>query len=114
MGSHTGRQVAVKAPRLYASTDFDKLTRVGCSYYLNMRVCRLNMTHVEVLQGNHDVGEPLSPERVTAIGGDDGWSPFRNGIGVDGEWKYRRVRGTWPRIGLSLWDFDFPTGVTHH
>ena len=47
---------------------------------LNVRVGKLTMTRVDVLQGSHDVEKPLSSKFATTVGGDNEWSPIRDGV----------------------------------
>ena len=50
MGDHQGRQVAVKVLKVYLSSDFGKITRVGRSCgVLKVRIGELTMTHVGFL-----------------------------------------------------------------
>jgi hypothetical protein len=47
---------------------------------------------VEVLQGGRDVEIPPASEHPAADRRDDVRGPFRNDIGLDGEWEHQRVR----------------------
>ena len=73
IGDYQGRQVAAKVLRVYSTSDFDEITRVGrlCGV-LNNTVGKLTVIHVEVLQGSHDVENPSPSERVTTTRSDDG------------------------------------------
>ena len=72
MGDHQGCQVAVKVLRVYLTSDFEKITKVGCSYsVLDTCASELTVTHVEVLQGSYDMEKPLPSECVATPGGDD-------------------------------------------
>jgi len=46
----------------------------------------------EVLQGGCDVENSPPPERAATVGSYNGRSSVCDGIGVDGEWEYQRIR----------------------
>ena len=88
-GKHKGRHVAVKVLRVYSTSDFVKITGVGCHNLLKWVFGPLILVVVEVLQGGRDVECPSSSERATAVGCDDGHPPLLDGIGVDGKWEHK-------------------------
>ena len=60
MGEHQGRWVAVKVLKVYSTSAFDKVTKVGyLSDILNVRTGKLTMARADVLQGSHDM-EPFA------------------------------------------------------
>jgi len=51
MGDYQGQRVAAKALRVYATSDLDKIRRVGSFYIiLSIFIRELTMAHPEVLQ----------------------------------------------------------------
>jgi len=73
MGEHQGHQVAVKVLAVYLDSDFDKVRSVGCLRgILTIRVRRLTMIHVELLQGSHDVENTSPSECITTTWSDNG------------------------------------------
>jgi len=73
MGEHRGRQVAVKVLKVYSTSDFDQVRSVRCLRgILTIRIRRLTMIHVEVLQGSHDVEDPSPSECITTTWSDNG------------------------------------------
>ena len=71
-GEHQGHPVAAKVLRVYSTSDFDKIRRVGCLHsMLEIRVGKLTRVHAEVLQRSNDVEDPLSSKRVTTAGSDN-------------------------------------------
>ena len=72
MGKYKGRQVAVKVLKVYSTSDFGKITNVGClCAILNIPIAKLTVTHVEVLQGSHDMENPSPSEYITTAGSDN-------------------------------------------
>ena len=50
MGNYQGQRVAAKVLKVYSTSDFDKIRRVGRLYIIsNTHVDQLAVTHVEVL-----------------------------------------------------------------
>ena len=73
LGDHQGRQVAVKVLRVYLSSDFDKITHVGCLCGVQkVRMDELTMTFVGFLQRSCDVENSSPSERFTSAGSDNG------------------------------------------
>ena len=85
-GRHQGYHVAVKVLRVYASSNFEQITRVSLH---SLSKCQLILTVVEVLQRSCDLEDPSSPKRATAVGSDHGQSSFCDGFGVDGSWEHQ-------------------------
>ena len=74
------------------TSDLNNIRKVGCLYTtLNVCIGQLIATHTEILQGSNKVEGPQPSERVTTTGGDDGRRSIRDGVGVDGKWKYQRI-----------------------
>jgi len=72
-GEHQGRPVAAKVLRVYSTSDFDKIRRVGCLYSIsNVLIGELTVNHVEILQGSNGVENTSPSKRVTTAGSDDG------------------------------------------
>ena len=71
-GKYQGREVAVKVLKVYQTSDFDKIMRVGHRYIWWCKVCvsELIVTPAEVLQGGYDLENP-SPRKFVATGGSD-------------------------------------------
>jgi len=90
VGDHGGRQVAVKVLRVYSTSDFKKITSVGCLHsILNIRAGKLTATHVGVLQGSHDMENPSPSKCVATLGSHDEQRGIHNGIGVDDKWEHQ-------------------------
>ena len=72
-GEHQGLPVAAKVLRVYSTSDFGKIRKVGrlVAFVLNVRDGELTGTHVEVLQRSGDVGDPSPSKRVTTAGSHD-------------------------------------------
>ena len=67
-GEYKGRHVAVKALRVYSTSDFVKITSVG-SHYLAKSILRVaDAGCVEVLQGGCDM-EDSSPSKCAVTSG---------------------------------------------
>jgi len=98
MGEHQGRKVAVKVLKVYSTSDFIKITNVGH----HLRFARSayqraddRCDRADVLQGSHDMEEPLPSKCAPAVGSDNGEEAVCNGLGMDGQWEHQRVhRGT--------------------
>ena len=72
-GEYQGRPVAAKVPRVYSTSDFYKIRKVGWLHaILNIRVNKQTVTHVEVLQGSNDVENTSPSERDATARGDAG------------------------------------------
>lgn len=73
MGNYQGRRVAAKVLRVYLTSDFGKIRRVGRLYItLAVSVGQLTAIDTEILQGSNPVEGPQSSERITIVGSDDG------------------------------------------
>ena len=83
MGQHNGREVAVKVLRVYLTSDFEQIRKVGRSL-LALCIDELTLSHTEVLQGGHDVERPPPSECIATTGSDDDRESVRDDIGVDG------------------------------
>ena len=72
MGEHQGRRVAVKVLKVYSTSAFDKVTKVGylCGI-LNVCIGKLTMARADVLQGSHDMENPSPSECATLARSDD-------------------------------------------
>ena len=58
-GNHQGRLVAAKVLRVYLTSDFGKIRRVGCLHIaLVVGVDQLTAIDAEILQGGDQVGGP--------------------------------------------------------
>ena len=66
---YDGKEVAVKILRVYLTSNFEKIRKVGCSR--RVRVDELTASRIEVLQGGYDLEGPSSPERVATARCDD-------------------------------------------
>ena len=86
---HDGREVAAKALRVYQTSDFERIRRVG--YPQLVYINELTVPRTEVLQGGCDVEGPLSSERVAVIRRDDDRYSIRDGIGVDGKREHQSI-----------------------
>ena len=91
-GSHEGKDVAAKVLRVYSSSDFDKIRKV-CSARLLALTEKLIVPYAVVLQGGRDMERTPSSERAAVGRRDDGGEAFRDGLGVDAQWKYHPVSG---------------------
>ena len=89
-GEHGGRKVAVKVLTIYMTSNLGKITRVSC-VTTHVRTGRLITDHIEVLQGSHNMEGSSSPERSTAVGGNNDEQPIRNGIRMDDQREYQRI-----------------------
>ena len=95
MGEHQGRKVAVKVLKVYSTSNFNEITSVGHHPRFARSAYRRaddRCGRADVLQGSHNVEEPLPSERAPAVGGDNGEKAVCNGLRVDGQWEYQRVR----------------------
>ena len=94
MGEHQGRKVAVKVLKVYSTSDFNKITSVGHHPRPAKSVYRRaddRCDRTDVLQGSHNMEEPLPSKRAPTVGSDDGEKALCDGFGVDGQWEYQRV-----------------------
>ena len=68
---YRGREVAVKALRVYSTSDLKAITRVGrqCSKFFYVIILTKNYT--EVLQGIHTMEVPSASERVASDGSEN-------------------------------------------
>ena len=90
-GESRGSAVAVKVLRVYLSSDWDKIRRVGHYPILSDSVYHCGSTdhnYAEILQGSHVVEKPPSSKRASIVGGDNERPALRNDIAVDGEWEH--------------------------
>jgi hypothetical protein len=87
-GQYDGRDVAVKVLRVYLTSDFEQIRKVGFPR-LVVRIDELTESRVEVLQGGHDVEGPSSSERVATVRGGDDRESVRDDLRVDGQWEYQ-------------------------
>ena len=73
MGEHQGLKVAVKALRVYSTSDFSKIINVGYFFGSQISVFHiLTVTCTEVLQGGYNM-EISSPSKcVTTVGSNNG------------------------------------------
>jgi len=46
----------------------------------------------DILQGSCNMEDPLPSKCASAVGSDDGGKALCNGFGMDGQWKYQRIR----------------------
>ena len=90
-GKYQGRHVAVKVLGVSSGSDFDHIMSVGSYEALKGCANPLTSTIVEILQGGCDMEGSSPSKRATFVGGDNGHSPLRDGIGVDGQWEHQRV-----------------------
>ena len=91
-GEHCGRDVAVKVLRTYSNSDLKKIISVGPGCVPFPCVDVLTRPYIEVLQRGRDVEIPPASKRTIPSGSDDDRGSVRNGIRVDGEWEYKRLR----------------------
>ena len=81
-GSHEGKDIAAKVLRLYTTSDFERMRKVGDTQPFVLTK-KLIMLYAAVLQGGHDM-EHTPSSKLAAVGGcDDGGNTFRDGLGVD-------------------------------
>jgi len=71
-GKCQDRPVAVKILRVYSTSDFEKIIRVGSHVLSRSLHRRLMLAVVEVLQGGRDVEDSSSSKRTPAVGSDNG------------------------------------------
>ena len=66
---YDGKEVAVKVLKVYQTSNFEQIRRVGCS----RPVCinGLTISRIEILQGGYDVERPSSSKRVATAWSDD-------------------------------------------
>ena len=90
-GEHRGREVAAEALRVYRTSDFERIRKVGGAPLIVSS--NEPVFHTVVLQGGGDVEDASSPECVTTVRRDDvrGSPSVRDGIRVDGEWEHQPV-----------------------
>ena len=89
-GSHEGKDVAAKVLRLYTTSDFERARNVGNTQPFVL-VKKLITLYAAVLQGGRDMEHTPPSERVAIGRRDDGRKTFRDGLGVDAQWKYHPV-----------------------
>ena len=65
---YRGRQVVAKVLRVYIRDDLRRIGRVGVLYL--WCVNKLTVPYTDVLQGGYDLEDPLSSERIAAVGRD--------------------------------------------
>ena len=68
-----GRDVAAKALRVCSKNGFEKIRRVDCLWYsrLVVRIDKLIMPQIEILQRGCDMERSSSSERATTVRRDD-------------------------------------------
>jgi len=92
MGEHQGRTVAVKVLKVYSTSDFNKITCVGRYLRFSKSPYRRADDHcdrADVLQGSHNVEEPLPSKRAPTVGSDNGEKALRDGLRMDGQWEHQ-------------------------
>ena len=82
---YDGKEVAAKVLKVYSTSDFEQIRKVGYSQHF-VGIDKLTMSWVEVLQGGYDVEGPSPPERIAAARCDDNRESVRDDIRVDGKW----------------------------
>ena len=95
MGKHQGCEVAVKVLRVYSESDLEKTTSVSHHPGLAKSAYQRADDHcgrADVLQRSCNMEGPPPSERAPAVGGDNGEKAVCNGLRVDGQWEYQRVR----------------------
>jgi len=91
-GEYCGRDVAIKALRIYSESELQRVA--GVSYWLYPLFPRarvLTVPRAEVLQGGCRVENPPTSECPTVDWSDNVRDPVRDDIGLDGEWKYQQL-----------------------
>lgn len=91
-GEHEGRRVAVKVLRVGSPSSVDKIKSVSVQSSVKIQFWPATLTHVDILQGGCDVERSLPSKCTSTFRHYDGEKPIRNGIRMDGEWKYQWVR----------------------
>ena len=86
-GNHEGRPVAVKALKVYQSSNIVRIRSVGSFCMVRVCIKRLILAHVEVLQRGCDMESSPPSKRAATFGSDNGRFSIRDGIGVDAEWE---------------------------
>ena len=89
-GSYEGKNVAAKVIRSYITSDFEKIRRVGNTQPFVLAE-KLIILYAAVLQGGRDMEHTPSSKRTAIDRCDDGGKVFRDGLGVDAQWKYHPV-----------------------
>ena len=91
-GVYRGREVAVKALRLYITSDFQECSGVrnGGSQISNGRSVLITRS-LGVSQGGHRLETPTTPAHFTIHRPDPKLLPTRDGIRMDGSWEHQRV-----------------------
>ena len=92
-GEYRGQVVAAKVPRIYATSDLQKIIRVRSRWRSGfLRIC-LYIDHnpAEVLQGVRNVENSSPSERVATTRSHNDWDPVCDGVRMDDEWKYQPI-----------------------
>jgi len=92
MGEHQGRTVAVKVLKVYSTSDFNKITSVGRYLRFAKSAYRRADDHcdrADVLQGSHNVEEPLPSKCAPTVGSDNGEEAVCDGLRMDGQWEHQ-------------------------
>jgi len=95
-GEYCGREVAVKVVRTYLNSHLQKILGVSC-WLCSPFVCIFTDAHcAAVLQGGCDMEDPPASEHPAPGRSDNVREPVRNGVRLDGERKYQRLREDTP------------------
>lgn len=87
---YRGQDVAVKVIRTYSNRELRGVINVGCwpcfvcAYY-----ALIILLYAEVLQGSCDVEIPPASQHLATARSNDDRDPIRDGISLDGKWKYQ-------------------------
>ena len=84
-GKYRGMNVAAKVLRVYSTSDFEKIAKVGHPW-LVVYDNEPTIFCAAVLQRSCDMEIPSSSKRDAAVGRNNDREEFCDGIGVDDEW----------------------------
>jgi len=87
-GQSDGRDVAVKILRVYPSSGYEQIIKVGYPI-LVVFINELTTSHAEVLQGGHDMEDASSSERAAVVRRGNNRDSVCDGIRVDEEWDHQ-------------------------
>lgn len=90
-GQYNSKRVAAKALRIYSTSDREAIKKVGYPWCSVIHVNQLTTSYAVVLQGGHDLEDPLTPKRAMVGRCDDDGRTARDGLGVDGQWGHHLI-----------------------
>ena len=86
-GEYCGQDVAVKVMRTYLHNDLQKV--VGVSGWIVLSFCALIVPYVAVLQGGHNMENPLPSKCPATDRSNGGRESICNDIRLGGGWKHQ-------------------------